>query len=117
MVSDFQGNVAFDIRVPVSNTLEAHAVFDVFYTDDYDASATFDPALVQDSYMMLNARLAVGAQNGNWQLALLARNMTDEKILSFGGDTPLASTFFGLKSNYAFYLPGQTYSVQGTYRF
>lgn len=117
MVSDFQGNLAFDIRVPVSNSLEAHAVFDVFYTDDYDASATFDPALVQDSYMMLNARLGLGSQTGKWQLALLAKNLTDEKVLSFGGDTPLAGSTFGRKSNYAFYLPGQTVALQAMFRF
>ncbi len=117
MVSDFQGNLAFDIRVPVSNSLEAHAVFDVFYTDDYDASATFDPALIQESYMMLNARLALGSEAGNWQLGLLAKNLTDEKVLSFGGDTPLAGSTFGAKSNYAFYLPGRTLALQAMFRF
>ena len=51
------------------------------------------------------------------QLALLAKNLTDEKVLSFGGDTPLAGSTFGAKSNYAFYLPGQTLALQATVRF
>jgi hypothetical protein len=117
LVSDFQGNVSFDIRVPVSNNLEIGALFDVFYTDDYDASATFDPALVQDSYTMLNARLSLGSQSGRWEIAALAKNLTDEKVLTFGGDTPLAGSTFGAKSNYAFYSRGQTISLQGTVRF
>ncbi|MDJ0906688.1 MAG: TonB-dependent receptor [Woeseiaceae bacterium] len=117
MVSDFQGNVSFDIRVPVSNSLEFGALFDVFYTDDYDASATFDPALVQDSYTMLNARLSIGGQSGRWEVAALAKNLTDEKVLTFGGDTPLAGSTFGAKSNYAFYSRGRTVSLQGTVRF
>lgn len=117
MVSDFQGNLAMDIRVPVGDSLEAHAVFDVFYTDDYDASATFDPALVQDSYTILNARLAVGDQTGRWQLALLAKNLTDEKVLSFGGDTPLAGSTFGYKSNYAFFKAGKTLALQAKVNF
>ena len=117
MVSDFQGNVSFDIRVPFGDSLEIGAVFDVFYTDDYDASATFDPALVQDSYTMLNARLSLGDAGGRWEIAALAKNLTDEKILTFGGDTPLAGSTFGAKSNYAFYGRGESFSVQGTVRF
>ena len=117
LVSDFQGNVAFDIRVPVGNSLELGALFDIFYTDDYDASATFDPALVQDSYTMLNARLSLGGQSGRWEVAALAKNLTDEKVLTFGGDTPLAGSTFGAKSNYAFFSRGRTISLQGTVRF
>lgn len=117
LVSDFQGNVAFDIRVPVGNSMEIGALFDIFYTDDYDASATFDPALVQDSYTMLNARLSLGAQSGRWEIAALVKNLTDEKVLTFGGDTPLAGSTFGAKSNYAFFSRGQTISLQGMVRF
>jgi outer membrane receptor protein involved in Fe transport len=117
MVSDLQGNLAFDFRAPVGSSLEIGALFDVFYTSEYDASATFDPALVQDAYTMLNARLSLGGQSGRWELAVLAKNLTDEKFLSFGGDTPLAGSTFGAKSNYAFYNRGRTLSLQGTVRF
>ena len=117
MVSDFQGNLTFDVRVPVGNSLEFGALVDLFHTDEYDASATFDPALVQQAYTMLNARLSIGAQSGRWEVAALARNFTDEKVLSFGGDTPLAGSTFGAKSNYAFYGRGRQVSLQGTVRF
>jgi outer membrane receptor protein involved in Fe transport len=117
MVSDLQGNVSFDFRVPVGNSLEFSALFDVFYTDDYDASATFDPKLIQDSYTMLNARLALGSASGRWEIALLAKNLSDEKVLSFGGDTPLATTTFFAQSNYAFYKAGRTLSLQAQMRF
>ena len=92
-------------------------LLDVFYTGDYDASATFDPALVQDSYSLFNARVAMGAENGNWEVALLFKNITDEKILSFGGDTPLSGSSFGAKSNYAFFGTGRTMSLQAQMRF
>jgi outer membrane receptor protein involved in Fe transport len=117
MVSDFQGNIAFDFRTAIGDRLEAHAVLDAFYTSKYDASATFDPGLVQDGYSMLNARVGIGADTGSWQLALLAKNLTDERVLSFGGDTPLAGSTFGAKSNYAFFLPGRTYTLQAVFRF
>ena len=117
LVSDLQGNVAFDILVPINDSLELHAVFDLFYTDEYDASATFDPKLVQEAYTMLNARLALGATTGRWEVALLAKNLTDEKVLSFGGDTPLAGNTFGAQSNYAFFNTGQTLSLQARLAF
>ncbi|MDH3533779.1 MAG: TonB-dependent receptor [Gammaproteobacteria bacterium] len=117
MVSDLQGNVSFDYRLPVGSNLEFGALLDVFYTSEYDASATFDPALVQDSYSLFNARLGIGAADGRWQVAVLAKNLGDEKVLTFGGDTPLAGSNFGAKSNYAFYSPGRTVSLQGMLRF
>jgi hypothetical protein len=56
-------------------------------------------------------------ETGSWQVAVLWKNMTDEKILSFGGDTPLSGTTFMVKSNYAFYGPGETISLQALFRF
>jgi len=117
MVSDVQGNLSLDFEYPISDTLIFSALVDVFYTDDYDASATFDPALVQDSYSMINARVGIGADTGKWQVALLGKNLSDEKVLSFGGDTPLAGSTFGAKSNYAFYNPGRTLTVQASINF
>jgi iron complex outermembrane recepter protein len=117
MVSKFQMNTSFDIRVPVSRSLDLHSAFDVFYTSDYDASATFDPALVQEGYTMVNARMSLGAQNDRWQVAFLVKNLTDEKVLTFGGDTPLAGSTFGAKSNYAFFRTGRTMTLQTLFRF
>jgi outer membrane receptor protein involved in Fe transport len=117
MVSDVQGNLRFDYRRPVGNSLEFSSALDVFYTSKYDASATFDPGLVQDDYSLLNLRLAIGSETGKWQLALLARNITDEIVLSFGGDAPLSGTSFQAKSNYAFYGAGRSLTAQAIFRF
>ncbi|MEM7433362.1 MAG: TonB-dependent receptor, partial [Pseudomonadota bacterium] len=117
LVSDVQGNLTFDYRRPVGSNLEFASTLDLFYTSEYDASATFDPALVQDAYSLINLRLAIGAADGGWQVALLGKNLGDEKVLTFGGDTPLAGSTFGAKSNYAFFTPGTTYTLQGLFRF
>lgn len=117
MVSDFQANVSFHYDQPVGDGLLFRGLVDFFYTSEYDASATFDPALVQDDYTTINARLAIGSVDGGWELALLGRNLTDEKVLQFGGDTPLAGSNFGVKSNYAFFSQGQTLALQATFNF
>ena len=116
MVSDFQGNLGFNFNYPVFDDMEFTALVDIFYTSEYDASATFDPALVQDGYSMYNLRLGIGPTDGNWEIAVLGKNLGDEKVLQFGGDTPLASTF-GFKSNYAFYSRGRQFTLQGVLRF
>ncbi len=117
MVSDVQANVTFDYRRPVFGNLEFSGFFNLFFTDDYDASATYDPVMVQRNYSVINMRLALGSETGSWQVAALWKNMTDEKILSFGGDTPLSGSIFMVKSNYAFYGPGETISLQALFRF
>ena len=66
MVSDFQGNLGFNFNYPVFDDMEFTALVDIFYTSEYDASATFDPALVQDGYSMYNLRLGIGPSR--WQL-------------------------------------------------
>ncbi|MEM9690411.1 MAG: TonB-dependent receptor [Pseudomonadota bacterium] len=115
MLSDVQGNLTFDYLYPINNSLDFAARVDIFYTSEYDASATYDPALVQDAYTKLDARLAVGTET--WEVALLGKNLTDEVVLQFGGDVPLAGSTFGAKSNYAFYGQGRTLTLQGMVRF
>jgi outer membrane receptor protein involved in Fe transport len=117
LVSDVQGNLSFDVRYPIGGEFEITGLLDAFYTSKYDASATFDPKLVQETYTTINARLGIGDQSGRWQVAILAKNLTDEKVLSFGGDTPLAGSTFGLQSNYAFFGAGRTLTLQGQMRF
>jgi hypothetical protein len=61
--------------------------------------------------------VAIGAESGKWEIALLGRNLSDEEVLQYGGDLPLAGSTFGAKGNYAFFSQGRTLSVQGTLRF
>ncbi len=117
LVSDFQANVSFDFAYPIFSNMEFRALADVFYTTEYDASSTFDPALVQDAYSLFNLRLGIGPADRGWEIALLGRNLGDEQVLTFGGDTPLAGSTFGAKSNYSFFSRGRTLALQGTLRF
>ena len=97
--------------------MELRTAVDVMHMGEYDASATFDPALVQDAYTTFNARLGYGPGDGSWEIALLGKNLSDENYLTFGGDVPLAGSTFGAKSNYAFFARGRTLTLQGSLRF
>ena len=116
-VADFQANVSFNHVMPMGGDMEIRTVVDVMHMGEYDASATFDPALVQDAYTTFNARVGYGPGDGSWEIALLGKNLSDENYLTFGGDVPLAGSTFGAKSNYAFFARGRTLSLQGSVRF
>ncbi|MEM8936655.1 MAG: TonB-dependent receptor [Pseudomonadota bacterium] len=117
LVSDFQAVATADVHYPVMSGYELSFVTDVFFTTEYDASATFDPALLQEAYATMNMRVSLEPDDGSWQLAFLAKNVTDYQALQFGGDTPLASTLSNAKSNYAFYNQGRTLWVQARVNF
>ncbi len=117
LVSDFQSTMTVDLHFPVFDRYELSYVTDLFYTSEYDASATFDPALVQGGYATVNMRMGIGPQDGGWSIALLGKNLTDQEFLQFGGDLPLAGSTFGAKSNYAFFSQGRTFWVQARVGF
>lgn len=117
MVSKTQGTIAAEVMIPVTDGYRADGSVDMFFTSKYFASATLDPDLVQPGYATINARLGVGPDSGMWQIAVVGRNLTDKRILMFGGDTPLAGSLFGANSDYAFRSKGRSFSVQVRARF
>ncbi len=117
LVSERQAHLSFHYDREIGADYLLRGLLDAFYTSEAEASATFDPALVQPGYTKFNARLGIGPIDGQWEVALLVRNLTDEKVLQFGGDTPLAGSSFGAKSNYAFYSEGRTTTLQASFNF
>jgi hypothetical protein len=59
-------------------TFSANLVF----SDGYELAATSqqDPIGFIDSWHRLDARFAVAPRDGDWQIALYARDLTDERI-------------------------------------
>lgn len=117
LVSDVQANLSLNVHYSIHPEYQLSGVIDLFYTSDYDSSATFDPALKQGAYSTIDARLALHPNSGAWEIALLGKNLTDQQILQFGGDTPLSGPIFGAKSNYAFFSQGRTLTLQARARF
>ena len=52
-----------------------------------------DENLIQESYGKLNARISL-AKSDQWQIALIGKNLTDEKTFMWGNDIPLGSLGF-----------------------
>ncbi len=89
------------------------------YSDDYFASSTLDPNSKQDSYTKWGARIGLDSVEGDWQLALIGNNLTDERILTQSTALPLAET---LTANtgvayYGIYERPRNVAVEFTYNF
>ena len=68
---------------------------------------------------MVNARVALSGSGGDWEVALIGRNLTDETVINFGGNTPLAGTLTGGAGNsyYAFVNRPRNVALQVRYMF
>lgn len=117
LVSDFSGNLALDFDAPIAEDYELTGLLALNYVSAYNASQTQDPKGVQDGVARFNARLGFGPQDGPWELAVLGKNLTNEIVKQYNGDTPLGGSTFGANSNYTFYSQGRTVAVQGSLKF
>ncbi len=84
------------------------------YSDDYQATTDNAPGGVQDSFWLINAGITVGPEDGQWEIALLGRNLTDEYYML----QSFAWTAAGNPDQYtAFWNRPMEIALQGTYRF
>jgi iron complex outermembrane receptor protein len=67
-----------DYRFAVSDSLYARVGTDFSYSDEYQSAP--DPADIYfiPDYTVWNARIGFGAEDGNWEVLLWGRNITDE---------------------------------------
>jgi len=67
----------------------------------------------------VSARVAIRDSEGAWEVALLGRNLTDEKVINLGGNTPLGGTLTngGGNSYFAFVNRPLNIALQAKYSF
>jgi outer membrane receptor protein involved in Fe transport len=116
---ELTANLGAAYYIDVSDNVDLTLGLDLSYSDDYFTAANLDPSTVQDSYVKVNARVALESSDAIWSVALLAENLTDEEISTFGGDVPLAGTLTGNTGNasYAFYEAPRNVAVKVRYNF
>lgn len=116
---EYSGNVSINYNMPMGHTSALDFTLDVIYSDEYFASPTLDPNLTQDSYVQINARVAVELMDGDLIFALIGKNLTDEQIVNFGNQAPLSTTLTGGTGTayYAFYERPQSVALQMNYKF
>ena len=116
-VADFSGAVSLNYFAPIGSDLVFNGALDSVFTTEYNPSQNVDPDIEQDGYVKLNLRLALSDVDDSWEIALLAKNLTDEEIITYTNDVPLSANLTQNVGFYGFVEPLRTVAVQGVYRF
>jgi len=116
-IPDLAGTVAIDWYANLGPSLQLATTLEAVYSDDYFPQATLDPATEQEAFTKLNARIALMPTDGNWEIALLGRNLTDKATTGYAADIPLAARTFGAPSYGSFVAPPRSVALQATMRF
>jgi outer membrane receptor protein involved in Fe transport len=114
----FTGVVGAEYGMAVGDAMRLTFAADLTYSSKYLTSLTLDPATEQDAYTKLNARVALsGGADQQWEVALLGRNLTDETVVGYSGDTPLAKNLFTARSYYGIVDPPRAIALEASYKF
>ena len=62
---------------------------DVQYLDDFCFTVLCAPVEKESSYTVANARIAYGAEDGRWEVAIFGDNLTDEEYRVYAFDSSL----------------------------
>lgn len=82
------------------------------FTDSYFITQDLDPNLEQSSFGKLNFRIALKALQKGWEVALIGKNLMNEKTASFGNDVPILNGAF-----FKFADRPRTIAIQGMFRY
>lgn len=93
----------------LTDTLLLKASASVYHSDDYFVQPTQAEYSQQDSFTKYDARVAVSAVDGGWELALTGRNLSDEMVIQHAYNIA-GSQFQNLGI-------GRSYFLEGVMRF
>lgn len=92
LTPEWTGNLGLDYRMPFGAGLVFGAGVTADFSSSFIGAANLDPRTEQESFTKLGARVSVGSDDGRWEVALIGRNLSDERILQVVGAMPLATT-------------------------
>ena len=117
LIPKYSGTLSATWFDEFENGMGLDATLDVLYSDDYLLTPTLDPRFVQESHVRLNGRLALTLPGGEWEIALVGKNLTDEVIVNFGNYVPLAGQSFGALGFFAFIEQPRSVAMQVTWKY
>jgi len=110
---EFSLNARADYVQPLGENLEGRAQVNLAYSDGYAISGDLDELYgFQPSYTRIDARIALGNIDDEWELAVIGKNLTDENVSGNSNDQPLVNgNGFSLTSR------PRSFAVQASYKF
>lgn len=108
----YSGNIKLNYQNEIGEGYWFDAAVNVRFVDDQYLEQDLDPVAIQESYQKINARIAISSPDEHWQVALLAKNLTDEQTFSQANDVPVISYAHRFLTE-----RGREYHLQLSYRF
>jgi len=102
------GAIVANYKAPIGSWGELNLRADYIYTDEFLFS-TVNEALKQDSYSIVNGRIALDSTDGLWSVALIGENLSDEEYFVTRSDV--------LDQNLGIPGMGRLYRAEVTFRF
>jgi outer membrane receptor protein involved in Fe transport len=85
---EWTGTFITNLTLPVTDAMFFRGSLDLLYEDELNDKLSPN---YQDSYVKVNARLALASSNETWSIALLGKNLTDETTFGSGFGVPFFS--------------------------
>lgn len=76
-------NYTLEHFTEIGNSLELTSTFDANFKDDHYVADDLDARSKQGGATIYNARIALGSMEDTWEVALVAKNLTDKKVQNF----------------------------------
>ena len=111
---EIQANLRADYDIPLDSGLNLRLTANVNFVDEQNVHQNLDPIWEIDSTTKVDVGATLSGER--WSLALLGRNVTDEEVITYAGNTPLSETF-GSNTVYGFIAPPATWTLRATYKF
>ena len=99
--------------MPLSANLILANSMDINYEDEFYSALDLDPNTRHDDLTTINARIALTNVDRTWSVAVIGKNLTDEKSNIWHNDVPVtnSNSYFGLPDR------PRSIAVQARYRF
>jgi outer membrane receptor protein involved in Fe transport len=107
---EWSGSVFADFNFSLTGNLNLVGNVTASYSDDYLTDGTLEPELTQDSYTKYDASIGLEASDGQWNVSVIGKNLSDEEINMSGQS-------LGAGYDIAYLMPPRLVVLQATWRF
>ncbi len=105
---DLEVNVSAMWNSAITDRLDLKVSGALYHSGEYFIQPTQEPYSVQDAYTKLDLRVALAGNDDQWEVALNARNLTDELVISHA---------YRVFSRFQSLTRGRTISLDAVFRF
>ncbi|NRB43111.1 MAG: TonB-dependent receptor, partial [Pseudomonadales bacterium] len=82
----WSGNLSAQWYTPISQNVEFRLRANLLFTDRFFTAQDEDPFTAAEGYTKLNMRVAIAHADGTWEVAVVAKNLTDQRTPSWIND-------------------------------